>query len=616
MTLVSMLGIVLRASLLLALSLAALPALRGASAALRRWLVLAGLCASLAVPVLALSLPSRQLVYVPAPAFVGHVVAETLSANVASAPVRANQSPMLHTPSSRLSASAWLLSIWALGALFVGARTLTGRLWARRLRATARPTADGVSVSSHVEAPVVIGVFRPIVVLPVASESWTEERKRVVLLHEFSHVRRYDGLALSIAELACTLYWFQPLTWFARNRLRRECELAADEAVIAAGLRASSYAQHLLEIARGLVPAGGIAMAARPSELARRIEALVSRERLPAPFTRAHAALLSALAFSALAGVACVGSETKPAQTPNSARANSRVKAIDARLQTIAEEEARRVHAEWGAERVAILVLDPHTGTLLANYDDRPDKPMLAASTLKPFSIAMALDAELITPEQRFDCGNGTRNYGPLVLRDAGQYGSLDVREILAVSSNIGISRIFDVLGGERLGDGLRRFHLGAPAEIPSGTIKGAVIALGEGSTTTPAALVSAYGVFANDGLYASPGGAQPERVIKASTAKTVRDMLDGAVNGERATGKAAAVPGARVGGKTGTSDDSDCETCPQGQGTFVHFVGIVPIDSPRWVIYVGVGKPEKAGTGGTIAAPVFSRVATRALGL
>ncbi len=146
--------------------------------------------------------------------------------------------------------------------------------------------------------------------------------------------------------------------------------------------------------------------------------------------------------------------------------------------------------------------------------------------------------------------------------------------------------------------------------------MKGAIIALGEGSTTTPFALASAYGVFANDGLLATGGSAQPERVIKASTAKTVRAMLEGAVDSERATGKAAAVAGARVGGKTGTSDDPDCASCVQGSGTFASFVGIVPIDAPRWVIYVGVGKPNKEGSGGTIAAPAFSRVATRALSL
>ena len=616
MTLLSTLGLVLRASFLLALSLGLLPVLRGASASVRRWPVLLGLTAALAAPLLALSFPGRPVVYVASPAIVGRVVAEALAPNVVLPPRKAAPDATARVAPSPASENVWLLSIWAIGALFVAARVLRGGLWAFRTCAAARPVQAGVRVSPGIEAPVVVGVLRPIVLLPTESQAWSEERMRAVLLHEFSHVRRRDGLALLIAQLACAVYWFQPLAWFARSRLRRECELAADEAVIAAGLRPTSYAQHLLEIARGLVPAGGIAMAARPSELSRRIQVLVSRDHLPTPFTRTRAALLGAAALIVFACVSCLDAGAKPALlSPNAAApsAAAPATAIDARLQAIADDEARRLHSEWGAERVAILVLDPRTGALLASTDDAPGKPIVPASTLKPLEVAMALDADLITTEQRFDCGNGTRSYDSQVLRDGGQYGSLNAAEILAVSSNIGTSRIFDVLGGERLGDGLRRFQIGAPAEIPSGTLKGAVIALGQASTTTPLSLAAAYGVFANDGLLVASGSAQPERVIKASTAKTLRAMLEGVVSAERATGKAAAVAGVRVGGKTGTHDE---ECCVEGSGTFASFVGIVPIDAPRWVIYVGVGNPNKEGTGSNVAAPAFSRVATRALSL
>jgi cell division protein FtsI (penicillin-binding protein 3) len=410
----------------------------------------------------------------------------------------------------------------------------------------------------------------------------------------------------------CSLYWFQPLTWLAARALRRECELAADEDVIGAGMRASTYAEHLLAIARGLrVPGVGIAMAARPSELARRIQVLVSRGRLPARFTRGRALLLAAAAVLVLASVACTDAVLQPPQAPAGDAPN--LAQPDVRLQRIADDEAKRVHAEWGAKRVAIVVLDPRSGAVLASSDDAPGQAVVPASTLKPLTVAMALDGALITPEQRFDCGDGTRAYGSLVLRDAGAYGSLDAAEILALSSNIGVSRIFDVLGGERLSEGLRRFRVGAPPSIPSGTMRGAIIANGEGSTTTPLALAAAYGVFANDGVLAAT---RPERVIKDSTARTVLQMLEGVVTGERATGRAAAVPGVRVGGKTGTSDDPECESCAHSPGTFASFVGIVPLDSPRWVIYVGVGEPNKQGSGGTIAAPAFARIATRALAL
>jgi cell division protein FtsI/penicillin-binding protein 2 len=100
--------------------------------------------------------------------------------------------------------------------------------------------------------------------------------------------------------------------------------------------------------------------------------------------------------------------------------------------------------------RVAILVLDPRTGALLASSDDTPGQPIVPASTLKALVVAMALDADLITTEQRFDCGNGSRSYDSQLLRDAGSYGSLGAAEILAASSNVSLSRIFDLIGGER----------------------------------------------------------------------------------------------------------------------------------------------------------------------
>jgi cell division protein FtsI (penicillin-binding protein 3) len=309
---------------------------------------------------------------------------------------------------------------------------------------------------------------------------------------------------------------------------------------------------------------------------------------------------------------ACASATLESPKTTAAVSAQSA--AIDARLQGIADDEAGRARAEWGAKRVVVVVLEPHSGTVLALHDDAPGNPVVPASTLKPFIVALALDAALITPEQRFDCGNGARAYGPLELRDVGQFGSLDAAEILQVSSNIGTSRIFDVLGAARFNDGLARFHITVPANIESGTMRSAVIANGEGSTLTPLALAAAYGVFANDGVLAAPG-AVSQRVIKESTARTVRSMLEGVVTGELGSGKAAAVSGVRVGGKTGTSDPNpDCKVCPHGVGAFANFVGIVPLDAPRWVIYVGVADSQKEGSGATIAAPVFARVAKRAL--
>lgn len=602
----------LRITFLLGAALLAAASLRRASASLRRCVLLLGLGASCSVPALGWSLSGRAAVHVSTPV-TARVVAEALtrplsaSSRISGSPARASE------PGRGRSASSWLFVVWALGAgtlaLRLGAAHLRSRGVVRRAE-----SSNGLCYSGEIASPVVIGVLAPVVVLPLAAKGWSAERLRVVLLHESAHVRRRDGLALLVAHVARALYWVQPLAWLAARQLRRECELAADEDVVSAGLRATSYAEHLLAIARDArTPSVGLAMAGRPSELGQRIAVLVSRSRLPAPLTRGRFAAVSGCALVLLVSVACTGGvDSAAAPVRGTARSAT---PLDASLQAIASDEAERVHREWGAQRVSILVLDPRSGRVLAQTDDAPELPVVPASTLKPLTLAIALDSGSITAEQRFDCGNGARSYGPeLTLRDAGQYGALDAAEILAVSSNVGVSRIFDVLGSARLSSGLNRFGIGAPASIPDGTLRGALVAIGEGSTTSPAALAAAYGVFANDGVLVR--GSRSERVIQSSTASTVRSMLEGVVTGERATGTAARVPGVRIGGKTGTSDDPDCEACAHTSGTFATFIGIVPLDEPRWVIYVGVGQPSREGSGGTIAAPAFARIATRALGL
>ena len=417
-----------------------------------------------------------------------------------------------------------------------------------------------------------------------------------MLAHEFSHVRRRDGLALLVGELARVLYWFHPLAWLSLTRLRRESELAADEDVIAGGVRASAYAEHLLAVARTLVPrTDGVAMAGRPSELARRIELLVSRERLPAR-PSARTTLSICVAAALLVGfVACADAAKAP--VPNN-RA-PKVPSTHAGVQTIVEREAERARAEWRASRIAIVVLDPHSGEVRGLFDDGEGRPIRPASTLKPLTIALALDAGRITPEQRFDCGNGQRLYGAETLRDANPYGLLSVSEILAVSSNVGTSRVFDALGAPGLRDGLGRFGLAAPADIDAGTFRGAAAAIGHRLRTTPLALATAYAALANGGLRPSPGNLG-ERLIAENTANSLRTMLEGAVSSERATGKAAQIPGLRVAGKTGTSD---------GEQVLASFAGFLPAEAPRFVIYVGIEGADRNASGATAAAPVFARI-------
>jgi len=591
-------SLVVRVALAFGAALASSALLRRASAAARRLVLLFAFGVVLALPFVDGLLAFRPLAAVlPAPG-AARVVAEALVS--ASPAARASDFATAVAPVGSARA-VWraVELVWLAGAVVLFARLGLGIVRARRCVLAAEPEAATARVSAAVETPVVVGLFAPTVLLPLASRDWDAERRRVILLHELAHVRRRDGLALFVAQLACALYWFQPLAWLALRQLRRECELAADEDVLAGGVRPSSYAEHLLAVARAIrTPVTGLAMAGRPSELARRIRLLVSPAGAPPRLTRRATLALSTAAAVGAALLALVGrAPAASAERDDGPR--------DARLQSIAKEEAESARREFGAERVAIVVLDPRTGAALALADDHPNQTLLPASTLKPLLVALALEAHAITPEQRFDCGDGRRAYGDQTLTDAAPYGMLDAADILAVSSNIGASRIFDELGAERFLSGMARLHLNAPRELEARTLKGALAGMGLGFGVTPLALARAYTVLARDGSYAARGE-RPERVVSAATAASVRSMLEGAVNGERATGKLARIAGVRVAGKTGTGDLGDHSA---------NFVGIVPAERPRYVVLVSVSARSDV-TGARVAAPVFARVARRALGM
>ena len=102
--------------------------------------------------------------------------------------------------------------------------------------------------SSDAKMPFACGVLKPTIVLPAESESWSLDRRRAVLLHELAHVRRHDLLGHTLGRLVCAVYWFHPLVWTAAKRLRSESERACDDLALACGTRATDYAEHLLDI--------------------------------------------------------------------------------------------------------------------------------------------------------------------------------------------------------------------------------------------------------------------------------------------------------------------------------------------------------------------------------
>lgn len=121
--------------------------------------------------------------------------------------------------------------------------------------------------SPHIATPMTWGTARPVIMLPSAAEDWTDERRRVVLLHELAHIRRRDSLSHTFAQVTCAVYWFHPLVWKAAARMRAEAERASDDLVLACGTKASVYADHLLELIRTIgnmrTPALALPMAQR-----------------------------------------------------------------------------------------------------------------------------------------------------------------------------------------------------------------------------------------------------------------------------------------------------------------------------------------------------------------
>jgi beta-lactamase regulating signal transducer with metallopeptidase domain len=653
----------LRVALLLGLALAAMPLLRGASAATRRLVMALALGGALVLPAVSALAPAwrvgaRPSFAMPAgepfrePLVEGDAAHAASPGRGAAAAARPAASPPAIHPAAALAA------VWTLGALVVAARLAAGLLrargmvrraaqapsWARAVERAQRATglrAD-VRVTGELDAPAVTGVLAPVVLVPRAAEGWSDERRVAVLLHELAHVRRRDCLAQVVGQLACALHWFDPLAWLAASRLRLERELAADDAVIAAGARPSRYAEDLLAIAGVRVaPASALGMAER-SQLAARVTAIVASGRARAPLSTPRAALLVTGAAALLVAVACatpgapVAAVTPPpaAAPPTPSAATS---TIDPRLQRIADEELDRAVAAWQPAAGVVVVLDPATGAILASAgragghvaDVAVGHAYVTGSTLKAVTLAAALEEGVVEKAESFDCEKGTRAYGSRTLHDAGSYGLLTLPQMLAVSTNVGFSRVFDRLGGDRLSRWLRRFHFGVapavsgavagelPGHIEDRSFEGATVAIGEGMTASPLQLAAAYAALANDGFYVAPtlsprASAPREAILRPETARTVVAMLEEAVAGERATGKLARVAGVRVAGKTGTA-----EFPGPGGGMVVYasFVGIVPADHPRFVVLVGVEAPRGGESGGKVAAPVFAQVAARALG-
>ncbi len=324
-------------------------------------------------------------------------------------------------------------------------------------------------------------------------------------------------------------------------------------------------------------------------------------------------------AITSLVALLTACSSHTSAVQPSAVRSSAR----SADVTRIAREELRVAMDQWHAEAGTIVALDLDTGTILAaigrtaagDDDTLPTRATwITGSTLKTFTHALAIDAGAVTPETMLDCR--TRSWGDHAIQDASPHQDLSVRDALAVSSNVGASRIVDKLGFAPWLVGIKRFHFGdAPAVWPTvldGTsYDAAMLAGGELGPATPLQVAAAYAAIFRDGTYllpvpvgAPPGN--PERTVSTKTAQIMIGLLENVVTSPVGTGTNAAIAGHHVAGKTGTMPLDE-------QRMYGSFIGRV-LDGPNIVLMVGLVSADQGHTGGKSAAPVFAKVMQRLL--
>ncbi len=162
------------------------------------------------------------------------------------------------------------------------------------------------------------GLLRPTVLLPREATQWSNQRLHIVLLHELAHIRRRDCVTQALAELARSLYWFNPLVWLAIRRLLVERERACDDLVLCAGNKASDYAAHLLALVRPLA-SGGLASAAvtmaSSSHLETRLRSILNPRLDRRPLTRAAGVMAAVIAACLVLPLAAMRPQAGEART-------------------------------------------------------------------------------------------------------------------------------------------------------------------------------------------------------------------------------------------------------------------------------------------------------------
>jgi len=332
---------------------------------------------------------------------------------------------------------------------------------------------------------------------------------------------------------------------------------------------------------------------------------------------------------------------------------------IDQVVQYIAERELDKAFKTFHAKGASIIVMDPHTGRILAlanrptydlnehgnvNKDEKRNRAICdlfePGSVFKIVTASAALEEGRVSEEDKFFCENGSYRVANHILHDHTPHGWLTFREVIEESSNIGTTKVAQILGPDIVYKYVRLFGFGSklgidlPGEI-SGMIKeprywsktsiGAV-PIGQEVGVTALQLASAMSAIANGGQLMKPyvideiRGKQGEVIMKTSprlirkvisldTAARMTKMLTGVV--EEGTGRMAQIPGFTSAGKTGTAQKVEANGAYSHNKFTASFVGFAPAEDPLITIVVSVDEPHPYYYGGVVAAPVFRNVAS-----
>ena len=334
---------------------------------------------------------------------------------------------------------------------------------------------------------------------------------------------------------------------------------------------------------------------------------------------------------------------------------------IDEYLQHIAERELHAGVAQNRAAGGSAIIVDPHTGEILAMANEPTFNPNAAyresqeiehrnravqdlyepGSTFKVVTASAAIEEKVLSVDAPIDVRAGQIRIGSRVVRDTHDYGRLSLTDVLVKSSNVGAIKIGFLVGTERLSQYVQRFGFGHPVspDFP-GESPGIVwdptkwtesalasVSMGYQVGVTPLQMVTAVSAVANKGELVEPRAVravyhgnrryqvQPRvvrRTIGGDTAALITAIMEEVV--ERGTARAAQIPGYTIAGKTGTAAKLVNGRYSKSDYN-ASFVGFLPSRDPAVAIIVVVDSPH-AGTffGGSVAAPIFRRIAESTL--